>query len=1151
MQALSGLQIALLGPLQVQVDGNELTHFSFKKGQALLAYLAVEGDHPHRRETLAGLLWPEQPELAARQSLRQVLLKLRQVIPDQFLLTTPQTVQLNPASNYQLDVRTFTAQISACRHHAHADLSLCEPCLAGLQLAVASYRGDFLAGFFLEDSDVFEEWALLKREWLRREVGQMLFQLGAIYTGRGEYAAAYAYAWRQIELEPLHEEAHQQLMRVLALSGRRSEALAQYEACCTLLAKELGVPPAAETTLLYEQIRAAKFGQTEEKGPQAKPSAPPHNLPAQLTPFVGRKVELAALADLLAKSDVRLLILLGPGGMGKTRLALEIAANQVDHFRDGVYFVALAAADTSYAVIPLIADALKLIFYEGSTPHQQLCDYLRHRNTLLVLDNFEHLLGDAARLDEDELTGISLLLDLLQVAPGLKILVTSRTRLNIQGEQLYFIDGIDLPSSDKVTLGAATQSSAVQLFVQSARRVQAAFTLTDDNVGAVTQICHLVQGMPLAILLAAAWVQVYTPAEILAELSQHDELRLNLDLLETDLRNVPARQRSLRALFDHSWRLLPQPEQELFRQLSIFRGGFTRQAAQAVTAASPQALMTLVNQSLLQWQVTRRYDLHELLRQYATEHLAQTPALDEAVRNRHSAFYCALLSGQEAELKGSGQQAAMTIIEDELENLSAAWDWAVVHGQIEQLAQAMHSLGWFYVWRSRYQEGEAVYGNTARQLQAMNDPSPAIQRLLVRLLAWQSNFTRRLGRLAQTSQVLQQCLDLLDNPALSGLDLRHERADVLFHLGNLYEEQAEFVAGTRCYQQAHALYEALADLWGAANSLAGLGEFAYRSGDYEGASRLYHESLALLRRLGDQKRSASVLGRLAHVLRDQGQLEAAEQLTKESVALYALLGDRAQIAAGQYDLGWSAIFAGSFAEAYGFVEKCIAIREDLGLPTHITLLGLINLELGNYQTAHSQLQMQLQRSRATGDKDEIALGLDVLSCLAVVEARYEEAQHLIAEAIALHREIGEEHRLAHAQAFWGYAARGLGRRAEAQHYFFQALHSACAQQGFLTLLFVLPGIALLLADQGEVEGAIELYAQIADVPMVANSQMRWDLAGRHLDAIATPLPREIVAAARARGKAGDLWFIASTLLVELTNRGWATDFYQGDHRAPS
>ena len=1134
MQALSGLQIALLGPLQVQVDGNEVTHFSFKKGQALLAYLAVEVDHPHRRETLAGLLWPEQPELAARQSLRQVLLKLRKVIPDQYLLTTPQTVQLNPASNYQLDVKTFTKQISACRHHAHADLSFCEPCLAGLQHAVASYRDDFLAGFFLEDSDVFEEWALLKREWLRREVGQVLFQLGAIYTGRGEYDAAYAYAWRQIELEPLHEEAHQQLIRVLALSGRRSEALAQYEACCTLLAKELGVPPAAETTLLYEQIRTAKFGQEQGKRLQPKLRVL-HNLPAQLDPFVGRKVELAALTGLLAKSDVRLLTLLGSGGMGKTRLALEVAANQVDHFRDGVYFVALTAADTPYAVIALIAEALKLIFYEGNTPHQQLCDYLRHRNLLLVLDNFEHLLANTARLDEVEIANTSLVLDLLQVAANLKILVTSRARLNVHGEQLYFIDGIDFSLSSKVTLAATTQSSAVQLFVQSARRVQAAFTLTDDNVGSVAQICHLVQGMPLAILLAAAWVQVYTPAEILTELRQHDELRLNLDLLETDLRNVPARQRSLRALFDHSWRLLPQPERELFRQLSICRGGFTRPAAQAVTAASPQALMTLVNQSLLQWQVTRRYDLHELVRQYATEHLAQTPALDEAVRNRHSAFYCALLREQEAELKGSGQQAAMAIIEGELGNLSAAWEWAVVHEQIEQVAQAMHSLGWFYVWRSRYQEGEALYSNTARQLQTMNDPSPASQRLRVRLLAWQSNFTRRLGHLAQTSRLLQQCLDYLDSPALSGLDLRREQADVLFQLGSLHEEQAEFAAGTECYRQALALYEALADPWGAANSLAGLGEFAYRSGDYEGASRHYHESLALLHRLGDQKRSASVLGRLAYVLRDQGQLEAAEQVTQESVALYARLGDRAQIAAGQYDLGWSAIYAGRYTEACPLVENYIAIREDLGLPASITLLGLIDLELGNYQTAHNQLQTQLQRSRAIGDKDEIALGLDVLSCLAVVEARYGEAQHLIAEAIALHREIGEEHRLAHAQAFWGYAARGLGRQAEAQHYFFQALQTACVHQGFLTLLFVLPGIALLLADQGEVEGAIELYAQIADVPMVANSQMRWDLAGRHLDAIATPLPRELVAAARDRGKARNLWATASTLLVELGN----------------
>jgi predicted ATPase len=283
---------------------------------------------------------------------------------------------------------------------------------------------------------------------------------------------------------------------------------------------------------------------------------------------------LTDLNDLLTDPTCRLLTIIGPGGIGKTHLAVETARLAVAHFTDGVYFVSLAPLESTDSLIPTIAAALSFSFYEGVAPQQQLLDYLRAKTMLLILDNFEHLLD-----------GTGLVTQILQVAPGLKIVATSRERLKLRDEQLFHLSGIDFPTPK--TLEAAAETSAVKLFVDSARRVQPDFTLESDDLAQIAEICRLVQGMPLAILLAAAWVELLTPAEIAAELGQ------SLDFLESEWQDVPNRHHSMRAVFDHSWGLLSEPERETFQQLSVFRGGFTRQAAQEVAGASLKNLRDL------------------------------------------------------------------------------------------------------------------------------------------------------------------------------------------------------------------------------------------------------------------------------------------------------------------------------------------------------------------------------------------------------------------------------------------------------------------------------------------------------------------------------------------------------------------------------
>jgi predicted ATPase len=337
---------------------------------------------------------------------------------------------------------------------------------------------------------------------------------------------------------------------------------------------------------------------------------------------------MTEVTQLLNDPELRLVTILGPGGIGKTRLAMEIAQAQAPNFPDGVYFVQLAPLTSPNSIVPTIAEAINFSFYENRPPQQQLFDFLYQKQMLLVLDSFEHLL-----------TGAKLILDLLGSTSGIKILITSRARLNIQPEQLCPIAGIEVPQQiEEIELAA--KFSGIKLFLQSAQRVKPDFDIKPDNVEHVIQICHWVDGMPLGILLAAAWVDLLQPAEIAKEI-QRDP-----DFLASDLRDLPERQQSLRAVFDHSWRLLTPQEKEVFQQLSIFQGGFNHQAAKAVSGATLRELRALVNKSMLTRTPSGRYQMHDLLQQYGLEKLAEEPGQEAAARNRHSATFAPFYSKQ-------------------------------------------------------------------------------------------------------------------------------------------------------------------------------------------------------------------------------------------------------------------------------------------------------------------------------------------------------------------------------------------------------------------------------------------------------------------------------------------------------------------------
>ncbi|HZD09915.1 MAG TPA: BTAD domain-containing putative transcriptional regulator, partial [Candidatus Binatia bacterium] len=496
---MAHLSLGVLGPLQVSIDDAPVTRLESEKVRALLAYLAVEADRAHRRESLVGLLWPDCPEATARHNLRQALFNLRLALGDHatrppYLLISRNAIQFNRASDFSLDLAQFNAIFRRCEDNRSRCVEDCSIRAAGLEEIVKLFRGEFLEHFFLEDSAAFQEWTLIQRESLRQQIMDAYSYLANYYELHGDFQVMRYHALRQLELDPWREEAHCQTMRALALVGQRSAALAQYETCRSILAEELGVEPSAKTRELYEQIRTGKL-KTKDESPSSVSTALIHNLPMSLTSFLGREQELIDLDRLIANPECRCLNLVGPGGIGKTRLALQAAEQHRADFAHGVVFIPLASVGSTEAVIPAIAAGIHFSFYGANDPKLQLLNHLSEKQMLLILDNVEQLLTEGPLHSNI----VELILEMLQHAPGTKLLVTSREALNLQEEWVFEIQGLAFPRAEQTE--KLDEYAAVTLFIQRARRASPGCAFEEADLAAIARICRLVEGMPLAIEL--------------------------------------------------------------------------------------------------------------------------------------------------------------------------------------------------------------------------------------------------------------------------------------------------------------------------------------------------------------------------------------------------------------------------------------------------------------------------------------------------------------------------------------------------------------------------------------------------------------------------------------------------------------------------
>jgi predicted ATPase/transcriptional regulator with XRE-family HTH domain len=729
-----------------------------------------------------------------------------------------------------------------------------------------------------------------------------------------------------------------------------------------LLAQHLEIPVEQHDMFLKVGRQEKMASHLESVPPLSGPDPAPvsqslkSNLPHALTSFIGREHEVRAIILQLQTPSCRLLNLTGPGGVGKTRLALEVAQQLYNSFDHGACFISLVGTRTSEFVTAAIADALGFSFSGAIELKAQLFNFLKEKQILLVLDNLEHLLN-----------GIELLDELLEFAPGVKLLTTSREQLNLRAEWAFEVQGLPIPSEIELdNLGA---NNAGALFLQRARQVNMNFVPVQEDAPAIARICQLVEGLPLGLELAATWISTLSCRAIAAEIER------GLDFLTTKKRDVPPRHSSIRAVFDHSWSLLTDDQCRVMQQLSVFNGGFTREAAQAVAEATLLTLSALVDKSLVQRSETGRYTLHELIRQY-TATILQAKAQEKNIVNRkHAEYYLTWLQACERALTSSQQKDTFAELNSDLDNIRTAWEVAVAHQQISLLRGATWPLYYFYELHDFFQEGEAVFKRGAEMAQgwlAVSERDNAVperaklEGALGDLLAHQAFFNLRLGHNELAVTQYRSSIDLL-RPLDEAFTLTH----ALLHYGYQCWIIGDFVEASRSLQEGLPLSSSLQHAWLQANYSIARGVVAHELGDYLEAYRLLHEGLIEAQVIGDphlMSFSGNLFIRTAQAL---GRVTEAEDALREGLHLVTEIGDRWGMGLRLERMAVAAQLAGEYAEAHRLFSESIALYGEIGdqwgLSRVLNLRGYFALSTGDRAFAR---QVFLQAA-------QIALGAGV------------------------------------------------------------------------------------------------------------------------------------------------------------------------------
>ena len=1008
------LNITALGMLEISASSEQLETSGETtavgnslaiKEKALFCYLLITGK-VYTRDQLCSLFWGEDSEKKAKNSLRVALTNIRKKVhKDCIAAPDRQRVSFNMEVLGNFDVYLFDQIVESLSDEES------EATMADIERAMGLYRGELLADLLVREAATFQEWLGIERVQRRQKVMNLFARQIEFYLVSRRYHEALVSLQRQLQLEPWNEIAHQQMMTTLSHMGDFNGALQQYETCRQCLQDELSVEPMPKTEQLLERIIAARNGRRD-------------NLPTQMMPFVGRPDEINTLHRLLADPQNRLVTVMGLGGIGKTSLALHVAQQlyneQAITFLNGIFFIALGPIRTLEQLLSTIADTLEIPLRQSKDSLAQILDTLYNKELLLVLDDWDSLLDSLKRFGGgSEAESTEIIHTLLDRCPNLSILITSRDPLRLRFEKRVELEGLTIPPDNAYSISGY---SAADFFLQTANQVHPGFTDTDENRPYIIQICKQLDGMPLGIELAAAWVRVMSCKQIASEL--HD-----LDFLSADMQDLPDRQRSLRAVFDYSWQLMSEQEHDVFMRLSVFSDLFTQETAALISDLTPQILRSLLDHSLVKRansdaamgsmendasinyfdlvpthlntdrlqpiiEVPQCYSLHNIVRQYATEKLAENKNLQYDTRQKHSTYYANFMQKQRERFYTDDHHLALALIRQEKQNVISAWGWALNYVQLDNLDKILDAIEEYYLLAGTFKEAElsarlSVEYLSAKLAKAV-EPEPQARIMLGRIWAYQARFlaeideydsmlvvsqkllslaeetenveiratalylsgfaNQQLGRIEQSTNELNESLQLAEGASLSmiiALNLRK--------LGTMTLWQADYEKAQELFTNELGIWRTLNDRRGEMVALNNLGVLVHQNGDYANAHLYYSDARNLFAQMGDPGRYSHMLNNLGRIYSEQRNFSKAMRYTQRAIQIKRSLGDKTGESNALLSLGRNYMLIGQYAIAQELHNEALKIKRSIGdwhgEAESLTYLTLIHCLRGDHQYA--------------------------------------------------------------------------------------------------------------------------------------------------------------------------------------------------------
>jgi DNA-binding SARP family transcriptional activator/predicted ATPase len=1055
------LTFNLLGGAEIRRDGQLLTRIGLRKARALLYYLVTTGQ-ASSRIALAGLLWGDLPEANARRNLRKVLTRLRQHADDSLQITR-HTVAMRPDLEFQVDVSQFRK------------LTAPQTGVNEWRSAVTLYQGDFLDGFYVSNAPEFEYWMLGQRALLRDKAVTCLQQIATYLTREGNDVEAISYTKRLLDLEPLREESHRLLMTLYARSGQAASALAQYETCRQILASELDIEPDSETQQLFLDIRQRNVRA------QAPATGAPSNLPLSTTAFIGREAELDELTAHLQNPDVRLLTIVGMGGAGKTRLALSLASQLADdNFPDGRFFSSFEAlhfsdASNEESVRATLAvnmlSSLNVPLSPKDDPFRQLSEHLRQRRLLLILDNFEPLL-----LPGLEPKVVRMVQEILEQAPYVMLLLTSRQPLYLRAEWIYDIDGLPLPMSGDAN---EARSASVRLFNETARRQDRHFDV-DAERAAVRQICRLVGGLPLGIELAAGLIREKRCSEIATEIA------LTLEGVATKWHDLPPRQRSLKATFEYTWQMLTKPERQLLSMLSYMRRSLSNEAARVLAGNLMPMLDRLAAKSLVRFQDARIY-LHEVIVEFARRELDEVPEWLGVVSEKHAHYFLDQLETIEHGLETGDDFPIGLTLRPDLENIRTAWRWAVESRNSKRLNQAVRGLMSFFYNMGWLSEGMALLEGAVQALRPGQEQTlPALINCLSQqgLLAALGTDIARASKLsALSAQHLEALASRKSIPDLEFLQAQH-----LFLQGYIAHGNADWSTARTHLTKAAIAFHHLNRAYDETRAYFVIGNGWMGERQWGKVIETSEKVRALCRAAGNLRLEAKTLATMAvayssankpekaRACREQAQ-ELSAHITwpvRDEVVWLGLAADQA------LDAGYLDEAARHIAQAAPLVfQSGSMFYEDWN---HIQQ-GHLLLQIGDYEKALDHYERARTCAAVT---DKPAMVAFTLTCLCMLCYRWGKTEWLAQHAQALSevtKQLDDEYYLARAASWNGFTLLALNQAEKAAPSFLQALAETSDE---ICLCEAQWGVMNCYQQMGDQKAAYESAIALRETPRFEN-----------------------------------------------------------------